>query len=92
MATITFQEFAQLVSNSTAVIIDNFALSFPYVEVNEAGKFESVEISYNDNCDEYENIWDDSDIDEIIVADNQIHVKLNGGDVHQVTILETKSL
>ena len=88
---LTFQQFAAIIDNAHAVIIDNYAVTFPSTDINEDGTFATVEISYTDDGDCYENVWDEDDVSYINVVDDCINVGLDNGEVYQVNVLEIRT-
>lgn len=95
MRTITFPEFCQIINNATAVILDNNALSYPYVESYEEDDgemfYDRVEINYESDGDSYENSFYSDDTVATILDDGSIKVRC-GDDFYNIIVLTMEKL
>jgi hypothetical protein len=95
MRTITFPEFCQIINNSAAIILDNNALSYPYVESydDENGEtfYDRVEISYNDERGFVEHSFYSDDTVATILDDDSIKLRC-GDDFYNIIVLEKQKL
>jgi hypothetical protein len=93
MRHIPFVEFATIMSNATAVILDNNALSYPYVNEGSEDDIDNlyVEINYTDDFDAYEHTFYP---DDTIVRINDLgNLELvQGEERYIVKVLDTKKL
>ena len=95
MRYITFEEFAEIMNNSAAVILDNNALSYPYVESYEGENgspyYDRVEINYTDEHDFIEHSFYRDDTHVTIMDDGNIRLVSND-ETYTITVLEIKKL
>lgn len=95
MRTITFPEFCQIMNNSVAIILDNNALSYSYVESYEDKKrgtfYDRVEISYNDEHGFVEHTFYNHDTIATILDDGSIKL-LCGDEFYNIIVLEKQKL
>jgi hypothetical protein len=95
MRNITFEEFAEIMNNSAAVILDNNALSYPYVESyeDEDGNtgYDRVEINYMSDYAQIENSFYSDDTNVTILDDGSMKVKSND-EFYNIHVLEFKKL
>jgi len=82
MRTITFEEFAKLVDDATAVIIDHNAVVYPVVEDDEViVEDDNFSVTFDEDAGSF-TILDDGSI-EIVMVDETFNIQ-----VLQVKVLE----
>lgn len=95
MRHITFPEFCHIMDDASAVILDNNALSYPYVESyeDEDGNmvYDYVAINYIDEHDYIEHSFYSDDTTVFINGDGNLELKV-GDELYIVTVLEFKKL
>jgi len=95
MRTITFPEFCQIMNNATAVILDNNALSYPYVEAYEEDDgemfYDRVEINYESDGDSYEHSFYSDDTVATILDDGSIKLHSND-EFYNIIVLQMQNL
>lgn len=95
MRHITFPEFCEIINNAAAVILDNNALSYPYVESHEGENgspyYDRVEINYIDEHDFIEHSFYHDDTNITILDDGSIRVTAND-ETYTIQVLEIKKL
>lgn len=74
MRTITFTEFAQIVDDCYAVVLDHNAVTYPYVaqEEDDDGNlvYDRIEVNYADEYEQIDNAFYSDDCDNITIEDN----------------------